>query len=674
MSDFQHPPQNLLRFESSPYLLQHADNPVHWRPWNADSLKLALQENKLLLVSIGYSSCHWCHVMEHESFEDEIVATLMNQNFVCIKVDREERPDVDMHFMDAVHLLGVRGGWPLNCIALPDGKPVWGGTYFRKEHWMDVLQQISQLWETKAEILKEQAEKIRLGMLQNQLVDAVANAADVPQLINEMIDVAKNHFDAVHGGSGGAPKFPMPDNLLFYLRAASYLSDNSLKDHVDLSLRKMAQGGIYDHVGGGFSRYAVDAFWHIPHFEKMLYDNAQLIQLYSEAYLSNPDPLFKQVVNETIWFYLNKMQDTGGGFYAALDADSEGVEGKYYVWTKQEFESAVGEHAALYTDWFGVGKEAYWEDGKNVLVSPYETASFCLLHNIPIDVFIKNLAEVKARLLDVRSQRIPPSLDNKILLSWNAMMVSALMRAGQVFHEKSWMEAANSTLRFLLNHFYFEDQLYRSRAKNKPGILAFLDDYGFFIHALLDAYSYKFDENLIHRADELLQQVIYHFYDDVSGLFYYTRRGSNDLTVRPRETYDNVIPSSNAVVCKALVRLGMLLYRQDYLQLAEKMFQNQQEMMRQYPSGFSHWAQAFLLFHQQPLLVVKGHGALLEAQALLGQLAAYIMIVAAEGESSIPAIKDKPLTENIQFWFCDRTGCRQAVNKRAAVLKIIGEQ
>lgn len=672
MPEHQHESQNLLRFESSPYLLQHANNPVHWRPWNTESLQLALRENKPLLVSIGYSSCHWCHVMEHESFEDETVAALMNQHFVCIKVDREERPDVDMLFMDAVHLLGVSGGWPLNCVALPDGKPVWGGTYFRKAQWLDVLNQIAQLWETQQEVLVEQAEKIQLGMLQNQAIDAIIEPLDgVRNMLEEMVNEAGKRFDHKHGGSIGAPKFPMPDNLLFYLRAAAYLSDHSLKDHVVLNLIKMAQGGIYDQLGGGFSRYAVDTIWHIPHFEKMLYDNAQLIQVYTETYLSNPDPLFKQVVKETTGFYLHSMQASNGGFYAALDADSEGVEGKYYVWTKPEFEAILGTQAALYADWFGIGQEAYWEDGKNVLVSPHKSTAFCQLHGITEEDFKSGLAEAKDRLLAARAQRIAPALDNKILLSWNAMMVSALMRAGQVFQENSWPEAADSTLRFLLNRFYTGDQLYRNRSGNNAGIPAFLDDYGFLLHALLDVYPFQFDENLVQLADELLGHVLNHFFDHESGLFYYTDHKSRDLAVRPRETYDNVIPSSNAVVCRALVRIGLLLHKQEYLNIAERMLQSQQEMMQRYPSGFSHWAQALLLWHQQAVLVIRGKGAKLAAQELQGQLATHILIVAAEGASAIPVIQDKPLTEELQFWFCDRKGCRQAVNDKAAVVAVI---
>ena len=359
---------NHLINESSPYLLQHAHNPVNWFPWGEEALAKAKQEDKMILVSIGYAACHWCHVMERESFENEIVARIMNEHFVCIKVDREERPDIDQVYMEAVQLLTGHGGWPLNCFALPDGRPVYGGTYFPRENWISMLSSLEKLYSTQRTGLEQQAEDIRKGMVSNELfLEEIQAEAYNPDELKMLYKNWQKDFDREEGGENHAPKFPMPDNYEFLLMYAHFSTNREALEHVILTLEKMAGGGIYDHIGGGFSRYSTDMYWKVPHFEKMLYDNAQLVSLYSEAYQKTRIPRFQQVVEETLDFIQRELTSPEGGFYASLDADSEGEEGKYYVWTKKEIDTILGEDSDLFCRYYNVTAQGNWEHGKNIL-------------------------------------------------------------------------------------------------------------------------------------------------------------------------------------------------------------------------------------------------------------------------------------------------------------------
>ncbi|MDP2237213.1 MAG: thioredoxin domain-containing protein [Bacteroidales bacterium] len=657
---------NLLIKESSPYLLQHAHNPVEWRPWNDESLLLAKETNRLLLVSIGYSACHWCHVMEHESFEDKSVAEIMNKNFVCVKVDREERPDVDHFFMEAVQLIGGRGGWPLNCFALPDGRPVWGGTYFRKDQWKNILHQLAELWEKQPEQLTEQAEQITQGIRNTQLTEIIATSEvkSNTELLKTMAENSTLRFDNKLGGSRGAPKFPMPDNLRFYLLMGERFQDKELLSHVHLSLTKMAKGGIYDQLEGGFSRYSVDDRWHIPHFEKMLYDNAQLMGLYAEAFRVFGDALFEKVVRETINFTETRLKSPQNAFYSALDADSEGVEGKYYVWTKEEFDAIAGEDAEILRSWFGIEKEAFWEHNFNVLVSPHEKESFCQKHLIGIADFDEKLERTRKELLSKRSSRIPPALDDKILLSWNALQIQALAKAYDVFGEESWLKSAKKAATFILDEMQNQDEgLLRSWKNGNAKIPAFLDDYSLFINALIALYQSVGDEKILMQARSLTETVIQNFFNSESSLFDFTSQSNNDLAVKPRETYDNVIPSSNAVMCMALVKLGIFFDERKYLDISAAMIDTQRSLMGKYPSGFTHWAQALHLLENQQLIVLRGLGAQKALNTLRRNLPHGILTAASETDSLIPAVKEKPLSTQLQYWMCDRLGCRPPVSE-----------
>ena len=650
---------NRLLSETSPYLLQHAYNPVDWRPWNAESLQLAKDSNKMLLVSIGYSACHWCHVMEHESFEDESVAELMNDHFVCIKVDREERPDVDHVFMDAVQLMGGRGGWPLNCFALPDGRPVWGGTYFRKEQWKSILQQIAAMWEEQPSDFIEQAEQLTNGLQKTAHQPELNNSNEDENRLQTMADSAKRSFDAINGGSKGAPKFPMPDNLLFYLHAGQVLQDPALLNHVEKTLASMADGGIYDQIGGGFARYSVDDHWHIPHFEKMLYDNAQLIRLYAAAFHYFKNPLFEQVVIETIAFLDRELKGIEGAYLSALDADSEGVEGKFYVWTSEEFQELPVKDVHLISKWFGIGKEAYWENGWNVLVRPRSMQQFCTENNISEALFKEKLFQATEVLFQLRSKRIRPGLDDKRLLSWNALIIHGLTTAYIVFGKEEWLTTAQKTTSFILENMRQEDGgLFRSWKNGQAKIPAFLDDYSLLIQSLIAVYQANHDEALLLQAKNLTTYVIEYFYHPATALFHYTSSFNNDLAVKSVETYDNVIPSSNAAMCMALIQLGIYFEHSEYLVMAEKMLQSHYGLMEQYPGNFSHWGQAWQLFQQQPLLIVSGKGASGALREVRKGLPVYMLSAVAEAESNIPAIAHKPFSGKLTFWFCDHNGCR----------------
>ncbi|HFB61375.1 MAG TPA: thioredoxin domain-containing protein, partial [Bacteroidetes bacterium] len=434
MDTKQHRYTNHLIHETSPYLLQHAHNPVDWYPWGKEAFEKARRENKLVLVSIGYAACHWCHVMEKESFENEDVAGFMNDHFVCIKVDREQRPDVDHQYMDAVQLLTGRGGWPLNCFALPDGRPVWGGTYFPPKQWMSVLDHLNRLWQNEPQKLKEQAGQLARGIRQNNLLRLSATGRPFKKSdLDKALTSWRRHFDLTWGGSSGAPKFPMPSNYRFLLNQYYHNGDKSLLHYVELSLEKMAQGGIDDHLGGGFARYSTDSRWEVPHFEKMLYDNAQLLSLYAEAYRLTRKPLYKQVVYQTAGFLQRELLSPDGGFYASLDADSEGGEGNFYVWTKKETDSLLGEEAPLFNAAYSVTAAGNWETGKNVLFVQKDLKTLAGNFHLTPQEAEKRLASCRRKLFEARSRRTRPATDTKVLTSWNALTITGLLSAYGAF-------------------------------------------------------------------------------------------------------------------------------------------------------------------------------------------------------------------------------------------------
>lgn len=592
---------NELIHESSLYLQQHAHNPVNWVPWSKEAFEQAEKEQKLVLVSIGYSACHWCHVMEHECFEDEEVAALMNKHFVCIKVDREERPDVDQVYMTAVQLMTQRGGWPLNCFTIPNGQPIYGGTYFPKEQWMHVLKSLNQTYTSEPEKVLEYAKELSDGVQQSDLIAVAEPVSPFPtDKLWELVRRWQSRMDMVEGGPTSAPKFPLPSNLEFLLHYGLLEKNEQIQKYVDLTLHKMALGGIYDQVGGGFSRYSVDVLWKIPHFEKMLYDNGQLLSVYAQAYAQTKTPEYKRVLDQTLEWLEREMQSEEGGLFAAQDADSEGVEGKYYVWTKEEIESALGENASWFWQFYNPGNKGYWEDQQWVLLRNETWEEFCKANP---SVTPSKIQDQLDTLLHIRKKRIAPVTDTKCLTAWNALTITGLVEAFKATEDHAYLKLALQIAKWLRKYQTTGDfQLFHTRQNQKSFITGFLDDYATTIQAFLSLYQITGDEADLNFARELCNYTLTHFYDEKSGMFFFTS-DDHDLIARKMEINDNVIPSTNSIMANNLLTLSLLVDNLDYEAKAKQMLQNVIEGMEQYGSGYSNWALLLHRFQQEVRLL-----------------------------------------------------------------------
>ncbi len=663
---------NHLIHESSPYLLQHAHNPVDWYPWNDSTLAKAKAENKMLLISIGYSACHWCHVMEHESFENEAVAKIMNEHFICIKVDREERPDIDQVYMNAVQLMTGSGGWPLNCIALPDGRPVYGGTYFPTEKWKSVLLNIADIFKNEPLKVLEYATKLTSGIQQSELIprnesDAVFDAMD----LNKMYEEWAKRFDHVEGGPDRAPKFPLPNNYQFLLRYAVLNEHSEALAHVKLTLDKMAFGGIYDQLGGGFSRYATDYLWKVPHFEKMGYDNAQLVSLYSEAFQYSKEPLYKQVVEETLEFVQRELTSAEGAFYSALDADSEGEEGKYYVWKKAELEQLLGADFALFAAYFNINEIGFWEHGNYILLRKKQDEEIANQLNIPLSDLTFRLDRCKKVLALEREKRVHPGLDDKILCSWNALMIKGYVDAYKVFNAPKYLEQAVRTAKFICEKMMLDDScLYHSYKNGKASINGFLEDYAFCAEAFIALYEATFDEKYLTIAQLLTDYSIAHFYDVKSGFFFFTSTKDVALIARKMETSDNVIPASNSVMAKVLFLLGHYLDKEEYIEKAKQMLQNVKPLMQGYGAGYSNWAMLLQNF-VGPFYEIAIVGK--DAEKLRVELEQHFiptkLIIGATVESKLPLLEGKYVAGKTLIYVCKNKTCQRPVSSVEEALK-----
>ncbi|HQV38694.1 MAG TPA: thioredoxin domain-containing protein [Flavobacteriales bacterium] len=664
VKDTMHAHTNRLIHETSPYLLQHAHNPVDWFPWGDEAFAKAKAENKPVLVSIGYSSCHWCHVMEHESFEDESVAKLMNDRFVCIKVDREERPDIDQVYMAAVQLMTGKGGWPLNCFTLPDGRPMYGGTYFPKEQWAQVLDQLADTWKSDPEKVKEYAEKLHAGVQQSELV--ALNTAPPDFTRKDAEDLAAGfaqHFDTTWGGPDRAPKFPLPNNYEFLLRYAITTGDKAITKQVRLTLDKMTEGGIFDQAGGGFARYSTDERWKAPHFEKMLYDNAQLISLYSHAYQAFHEEAYRDIVERTIAWAEREMRSPDGAFYSALDADSEGEEGRYYVWTKEELATALGDDTDFATDYYNVGGDGLWEHGRNILLRNESDAEFADRKGMTFGELRATVERVNSKLLAAREKRVHPGLDDKALTSWNAMMVTGLCDAYNAFGDSAHLQQAEQTMRLLLKQCRREDGgLWHSFTKGKASINGYLEDYSFTIEALTTLYQTTFDETWLKEAHTLAEYAIAHFHDGTSGMFWFTSNIDPPLITRRMEVNDNVIPASNSSMAKALFTLGHLYDDQRMLATSKQQLNNVLDAMASYPGGYSNWA-LLLMEHVYPWyeIAITGPEALARRREFAAHYISGRVFLGGTGKSDLPLLEDKFMGDATTIFVCENKVCQLPV-------------
>nr|WP_298794144.1 thioredoxin domain-containing protein [uncultured Allomuricauda sp.] len=596
---------NALINETSPYLLQHAHNPVNWEAWSPEVLERAKKEDKPLLISIGYAACHWCHVMEKECFEDEEVAKMMNENFINIKIDREERPDVDQIYMDAIQMMSGNGGWPLNIVALPDGRPFWGATYVPKDNWVKSLDQLINLYKKDKQRIVQVATDLANGI---NAINLVENKADADTYSLDQLDNAvsnwSRHFDNYLGGYKRAPKFMMPNNWDFLLHYATANNKPELMEQVDVTLTRMAYGGIYDHVGGGFSRYAVDTKWHVPHFEKMLYDNGQLTSLYAKAYAATGNELYKNIVQETIDFVKEELSDENGGFYSSLDADSlddhgELEEGAYYVWSKEELTQLIGSDYEIFKDYFNINSYGLWEKGNYVLIRDKDDTEIAEKHGISVPDLGQKMKKALNILKQERSKRDKPRLDDKILTSWNGLMLKGLVDAYRYLGNEEYLELALKNATFIEKEMIKDDfSLFRNHKKGESNINAFLDDYATVIEAYLALYEVTFDQKWLEHGKKLLDYTKLHFFDSTSGMFFYTSDEDESLIRRSVETSDNVISASNSIMAKNLLKYHKLFSEEGYGETAEQMVKNVQTDFDESAQGFANWLHLVLYENQ----------------------------------------------------------------------------
>jgi len=666
--------KNRLAHESSLYLQQHAENPVDWFSWGEEALKKAKTENKLLLISIGYSSCHWCHVMAHESFENEDVAKIMNEHFVCIKIDREQRPDIDQIYMTAVQLLTGRGGWPLNCIALPNGQPFFGGTYFQTEKWKFVLNSLANLWKTEPQKIKEVAGNLEKGLKSIDIIETKNTEKELDkEAFTSSVHNLKNAFDFENGGFGGAPKFPMPGMLRLLFRYYFTEKELDVKQFLDLTLQKMSHGGIYDQIGGGFSRYSVDNKWNVPHFEKMLYDNSQLVSLYAEAFKLSKNEEYKLIVYETLEFIANELTSHEGAFFSALDADSEGHEGKYYVWTETEIDSFVSEDSAFFKSYFGITKFGNWENGKNILFRPFENEYFIKKHSISTQKLFELVSKNKQILIEERQKRIKPALDDKILCSWNALMLIGYLDAYEAFSEEEFLQKAIVAAHFIEEKMLQPNgKLLRAYKDGNANIDAFLDDYAFVIQAFIQLSKNIFNNKYIEIALKLTNYAFEHFFDTKSGMFYYSSNTNNELYMRKMELNDNVIPSSNAIMATNLYTLSILMQNNDYLSISKQMLANIKPELEQNAYFKYQWNYLYSLMSSESVeIIITGKKAKQFLKQLNTEFLPGVTLFAAENENNLAIFNNRFSNEKTLIYICRNKTCNMPVESVEEALNLM---
>jgi len=660
---------NQLSQETSPYLLQHANNPVHWKAWNVNSLAEAKEKNSLIIISIGYSACHWCHVMEHESFEDQEVADVMNKGFVNIKVDREERPDVDSVYMKAVQLMTRRGGWPLNVVTLPDGRPIWGGTYFRKQEWMETLGQLQEVYQSNPEKVIDYAEKLHQGIQSLSIIENINSKTTFNQHdLSPLVENWVADFDLEFGGMSRAPKFMMPNNYHFLLRFAFQKNDMKLFDFVNLTLTRMAYGGVFDTVDGGFSRYSVDHKWHVPHFEKMLYDNGQLISLYSDAYKLTKNPLYKEVIEKTLAFVQRELMNIEGGFYCALDADSLNTEnhleeGAFYVWKIPELKTIIGDDFDLFSQVFNINSFGLWEDENYVLIQNKSLNDIAKTNNITLSTLQKKKLFWEKILYIKREKRSKPRLDDKCLTSWNALMLKGFVDAYKALENENYLVLALKNANFIIKNLWSsEGNLFHNYKNDKSTINGYLEDYCFVISAFISLYEVTFDEKWLHYAKQLTDYSLEHFYDEKAGFFAFTSNLDEALITSHFETEDNVIPASNSVMGKNLFQLGIYFENSYYEKVSLRMLQNIIPNI-EYPSAYSNWMDLALNYSEQNReLAICGTSAMEYCNKINALYLPNIVLAGSKDVSNLPFLKNRFVADQTLFYLCQNKTCSAPIS------------
>ncbi|MFZ6010578.1 MAG: thioredoxin domain-containing protein [Bacteroidota bacterium] len=657
---------NRLIHATSPYLLQHAYNPVDWYEWGEEALTKAQQENKPILVSIGYSSCHWCHVMEREVFEKEDMAALMNEFLVCIKVDREERPDIDQIYMEAIQAMGNHGGWPLNVFLTPDQKPFYGGTYFPPPQWAQVVQGINRAFIEKRKEIEESADALtkHLATQDTHRFKQAPQATELQHDLDAIYGKLAASFDKTWGGLDKAPKFIMPSVWLWLLRYFRITKNQEAFDQITLTLKKIAMGGIYDQIGGGFARYSVDSYWFAPHFEKMLYDNAQLMSLYSEAYTLTRDEEFKNIVLDTFEWLQCEMTHVNGGFYSALDADSEGMEGKFYLWKKAEIDEILKEDADVISSYYGIKEDGNWEHGYNILMRGEPDNTFLKKFNLDVAAWSEKLRAAKDKLLAVRDKRIKPALDDKVITAWNAMMITGLTDAHKATGDNRFLKAALKNAQFLENELIEGTTLYRSFKNARSHTKGFLDDYAYVIQAYIKLYQVTFDEYWTSRAELFMNHTLGNFFDATDNFFHYISKDGEKLIASKKELFDNVIPASNSVMAQNLLHLGTLLDREDWKNTAESMTLSLQHLIVAEPNYMSNWAIVYTEIKRGLAEVVFAGDDIHELSLQFHQsYQPFALTMGTSGKSNLPLLEGKgKIQDRSTIYVCYHKSCQAPVH------------
>ncbi len=663
---------NDLINETSPYLLQHAHNPVNWKAWNQETLDLAKKENKLIIISVGYAACHWCHVMEHESFENDSVAKIMNDNFISIKVDREERPDIDQVYMDAVQMMTGSGGWPLNCIALPDGRPIFGGTYFPRDNWISILHQLSDLYKNDPEKAIGYADKLSEGLQESSLITVNTDEAIfTTDEIESAVDTWQKRMDKQLGGSLGIEnKFPMPNNYDFLLRYGIQAQNQQILDYTNTTLTQMAYGGMYDQVGGGFARYSTDKKWHVPHFEKMLYDNGQLVSLYADAYLATKNDLYKETVIETLTFIERELMNDEGAFYSSLDADSDNAhgeleEGAFYVWTKEELQKIITSDFEVFEDYYNVNSYGFWEKENYVLIRKDSNEGIAKKYDLSVLDLKEKVQQWKSDLLKERSKRERPRLDDKTLTSWNALMLKGYADAYRVFDNSHYLDVALKNAHFIVKNQLRKDGGLNHNYKNGvSNINGYLEDYSTVIDAFIRLYEVTLDEQWLNTAKNLTDYTFIHFYDDASGMFFFTSDEDENLITRKIELSDNVIPASNSIMARNLAKLSHYYSNADYLKTSKQMLNNVKSDIEKYAAGYSNWLQLMSDFASDYYeIAVSGAEAIEKLKEINQTYIPNKLIAGAIGESEIPLMEGR-FNDDVTFvYICVDGACKLPVTE-----------